>query len=322
MKNKKNLFIVNFPLQVLNALEAIYFFKLQNVIFVTIYNRSNKNIIQIKEQIKNISFDELIEVNISKYKLFEYIKLINKLKKCEYDNIFTGEIDDIYFRVIVANLMKTKLFLLDEGSSGIIEYETKIKSNNINRFRLKDYRFLLFGLKMKLKDTINFFTYYDFNPLKNGEVIRNKLEYMKRNFKKNNEDYSNVLFFLGQPAFISSDKNEVNRLLKRVINKYKHKKILYIPHREENLDDTVKYIKKDLEILEINEPIEKYFLNNGIYPYHVISYLSTALTTTKILYEDCFVEYIKIDKPNQYLKDVEILYTYFEKNNILMFSDN
>lgn len=327
MVEKKNLFIINSPLQLINAIEAIHFFKLKNIIFVMIYNRSKNNIIQLEEQIKKVDYEEIIKIYpSSNNRFFGYVNLIKQLRKYQYDKVFTGELEDSNFRILIANLKKEKLFLLDEGTSTVVDYETKIKQNKLNKYGYKEFRFLVFGFSLKLKDTINFFTYYDFTPLKGGEVIINKLEYMRKDFKQNSVDYGDSLFFLGQPKFIFSDKREFEIILKSVIQQYKDKKIFYIPHREEiNILETIKDIDERFKILEINQPIEQYFLNKGIYPKHIISYSSTALFTTKMLFKDCLVEYIKIKKPNinlNIMKYLDIVYKYFEKNGILEFKYN
>ncbi|MDN5130955.1 hypothetical protein [Aliarcobacter butzleri] len=326
MKEKKNLFIINSPLQLLNALEAIYKFKLNNIIIVAIYNRSIKNIEQIETQLSKINCEEIIRFNpLKEGKIKGYVRLIKRLQKNIYEKIFTGELVDSKFRVTIANLKKDKLYLLDEGTSIIQYYEETIKKNKINKYNLKDFRFLLFGLKIELEDSINFFTYYSFSLSQNVQVIENKLEYMKKNFKVNCEDYSNKLFFFGQSLLIFSNKNEFEDSLKKVIKKNKDKKVIYIPHREDK--ETVKIAKeidKNIEILELNQPIEQYFLENGIEPKNAISYFSTALTTTKILFEDCFVEYIKVEKPNLRLYDknnLGLIYKYFEKSNIKEFKE-
>ena len=56
MENKKNLFVINTPLQLLNTIEAIYKFELKNIIIVAIYNRSIKNIEQIEAQLGKINY--------------------------------------------------------------------------------------------------------------------------------------------------------------------------------------------------------------------------------------------------------------------------
>ena len=63
MENKKNLFVINSPLQLLNSIEAIYKFELKNIIIVAIYNRSIKNIEQIEAQLGKINCDEIVRFN-------------------------------------------------------------------------------------------------------------------------------------------------------------------------------------------------------------------------------------------------------------------
>lgn len=59
--------------------------------------------------------------------------------------------------------------MLDEGTSTIVDYETKIKQNKLDKYGYKEFKFLLAGLRIKFKDTMqNFFTYYDFEPLNWG----------------------------------------------------------------------------------------------------------------------------------------------------------
>ncbi|KLE07044.1 polysialyltransferase family glycosyltransferase [Aliarcobacter butzleri] len=326
MKEKKNLFIINSPLQVLNTLEAIYKFELKNIIIVAIYNRSVKNIEQIETQLSKINCEEIIRFNpLKEGKIKGYVRLIKRLQKNIYEKIFTGEIEDYRFKAILANLEKEQLFVLDEGSATVSLYESTIKQNKINKFNLKSFKFLLYGLKINIKDIINFFSYYDFEPLKNGIVVNNSLEYLKKDFKKNEINYDNTIFFLGQPLFIFSNEKQFEDSLNKVVKSNKDKKIIYIPHREDKESlKIVKKIDKNIEILELDKPIERYFLENGIEPKNIISFSSTALTTTKILFKNCNVEYIKNRKPNLKLNDMknlDFIYKYFEKSNIKEFKE-
>ncbi len=326
MKEKKNLFIINSPLQVLNTLEAIYKFELKNIIIVAIYNRSIKNIEQIETQLSKINCEEIIRFNpLKEGKIKGYVRLIKRLQKDIYAKVFTGEIEDYRFKAILANLKKDELFVLDEGSATVSLYESTIKQNKINKFNLKSFKFLLYGLKINIKDIINFFSYYDFEPLKNGIVVNNSLEYLKKDFKRNEINYDNTIFFLGQPLFIFSNEKQFEDSLNKVVKSNKDKKIIYIPHREDKESlKIVKKIDKNIEILELDKPIERYFLENGIEPKNIISFSSTALTTTKILFKNCNVEYIKNRKPNLKLNDMknlDFIYKYFEKSNIKEFKE-
>ncbi len=318
---KKNLIIIGSPLQLINAMEAVHFFKLENVILVIAFNGLLSNNIQIEEQINSFKCEEVVKIYPSSVsKFLQYLKLIKYLQRYTYDKLFIGEFGSA-FRIILANINKEKVFLLDDGTATIVDYEKSIKINKINRYSFKELRFLIFGLKIRIKDKINFFTYYNLEKLPDSEVIKNNLEYMKKDFIQNSIDYGDTIFFFGQPSEIFLDKQELELNLYKIVNKFSEKKILYIPHRAQTKDEinNIRLMNKNIKILEINKPVEKYFLNNGIYPKHVISYVSTALTTTKILFPECNANYIKIKNPNFDLIDMkylDYLYYYFEEDNI------
>ena len=321
---KKNIFIVGTPLQVINAIEAIHHFKLKNIVFVIKFNFIQNNIIQIEEQIQAIDKkSEIITIYPSSKgsKFKHYIQTLKYLQKYEYDKFFIGELCS-FCRIIIASLKKEKVYFIDDGNATIVHFERDIKSNNINKFGMREFRFLLYGFKTQIKDKLNFFTYYDLEKLPDVEVIKNNLEYMRKDFVLNNIDYCDTIFFFGQPSEIFSDKKELELYLYKIVNKFGDKKIFYIPHRSQTKDEinNIRLMNKNIKILEINMPVERYFLDNGIYPKHVISYISTALTTTKILFPECTTNYIRIQKPNFNISDMhylDILYDYFEKDNIL-----
>ncbi len=318
---KKNLIIIGSPLQLINAVEAVNFFKLDNIVLVITFNGLLINNIQIEKESSSFRCEEIIKIYPSSVsKFLQYLKLIKYLQKYKFEKLFIGELGSA-FRIILANIDKEKVFLLDDGTATIVDYERSIKINKINRYSLKELRFLTFGLKIKVKDKINLFTYYNLEKLPGFEVIKNNLEYMKKDFVLNNIDYDDTIFFFGQPSEIFSDKKELELYLYKIVNKFSDKKIFYIPHRSQTKDEinNIMLVNKNIKILEINMPVERYFLDNGIYPKYAISYISTALTTTKILFPECNVNYTKIKNPNLHLNDMKYLnylYYYFEKDQI------
>lgn len=318
---KKNLIIIGSPLQLINAVEAVNFFKLDNIVLVITFNGLLINNIQIEKESSSFRCEEIIKIYPSSVsKFLQYLKLIKYLQKYKFEKLFIGELGSA-FRIILANIDKEKVFLLDDGTATIVDYERSIKINKINRYSLKELRFLTFGLKIKVKDKINLFTYYNLEKLPGFEVIKNNLEYMKKDFVLNNIDYCDTIFFFGQPSEIFSDKKELELYLYKIVNKFSDKKIFYIPHRSQTKDEinNIMLVNKNIKILEINMPVERYFLDNGIYPKYAISYISTALTTTKILFPECNVNYTKIKNPNLHLNDMKYLnylYYYFEKDQI------
>ncbi|MDX4071806.1 hypothetical protein Q6A88_08860 [Aliarcobacter skirrowii] len=324
MKIKKNIFIVGTPLQVINAIEAIHHFKLRNIVFVIKHNKIQKNRIHLESIIKSLNNNfEIIHMypSVKNTRIVNYIKTIKYLKKNLYQYFFIGDFST-FTRIAIANLNKEKLFLLDDGIGTIIHLERDIKPNKINKYRFREYRFLFYGFKIKVCDKINLFTYFNIKFLNGVEVIKNNLTYMKSKLEsRDNDEYKNVLFFIGQDWLMHSHKEDLWNDLVKLSQTFKDKKIVYIPHREETEYDlkNVKLIK-NIDILELNQSVEQYFIDNLIYPLNLISFISTALVTTKILFPKCNVNYIKIKNPNYKVNSgltyLDSIYKVLESNDI------
>jgi ACT domain-containing protein len=295
--NLSNLFILRSPLQIINAMEAIEHFQLKNNILVLIYNRMQNNIEQMNLVLDTQKFTKIIHINEKlKSKYFEYVKLIRKLKKENYNYLFIGELG-VSYKIIVANTRKEKVFLLDDGTATIEYYNKFIKYNKYNKYNFREIRFLFSGLNIKVKDKINLFTYFNLVPLHGIDVVKNNLSYLNNNVVNTFKKDESIMYFIGQPieGTIAFDvyKNGINYLIKNF-----NKKIVYIPHRSENKEQQNRLLlsisSEMFEIINPNMPLELYFLKNSIYPLHIVSYISTALVTLTILFKECKADFIRI----------------------------
>lgn len=327
----KNLFILKSPLQIINAFEAVAHFNLSNNIFVLIYTDSLANENQMREIINSTSTHDIKVIHVKKEfksKFLKYVKLIKEFKKDKYNYIFLGEIGKFH-KVLLANIKKEKVFLLDDGAGTVSFYNETIKTGKYNKYKFKEIRFLIFGLKVKVKDKMNLFTYYDLEPVHGVEVIKNRLTNLKKSYQKENIQDSDVIYFIGQPL---DDANIINvdiykEILEKLIIMFQ-KKIVYIPHRFEsdNLKKAISLIDDKLfEINNINKPIEVYFIEQKIYPKHIISSFSTALTTLGMIYEEANINIIKIPENdfnktyfNSYLRE---FYEISDKNKMITFKE-
>lgn len=317
-----NLFVLKSPLQIINAIEAIEHFQLKNNVFVIIHNRLQNNSEQMKVLLDlGNKVDEIIHVEEKyKSKYFEYVKLIKSLKKRPYDYLFVGELGTSY-KTIIANVVKEKVFLLDDGTATIEYYNKFIKRNIYNKYNFRELRFLFSGLKFKVKDKVNLFTYFDLESVYGVDVIKNNLTYLKNRGLNDFVTDGDVVYFIGQPVewFMSFDfyKNSISKLIKEF-----NKKIIYIPHRSESSEQisNIASMKSEmLEMLKPNMPLELYFLKNNIYPSHVVSYISTALITLKILFENTRVDFIRIPRSAENEETIiktEDIYVLFNKMEI------
>ena len=322
----KNLFIIGTPLQLINAMEAINHFKLEKNILVIVHRSLKANKTQIDKIRDLYKWEEVIDIEYSKHSsLLKYVNLVKYLKRYTYKYIFFPKLE-VVPKLVIANVKKEKVFLLDDGGLTVTIYEKFIKTNKLNKYDLKELRFLLFGLKIKIRDKINLFTYFDLEPVNGIEVIKNNLTYLKNKIKNAKRD-DNVIYFLGQPISTLIDDAIYRNSLKSIIKKY-NKKLVYIPHRGET-QDKIDYLSEldnsMFSIKDIGMPVELFFLNTKIYPSHVISYYSTALTTLDLIFEDSVINYIKVPENSStkatFDKSLRKYYELFDKEKILTLQD-
>ena len=322
----KNLFIIGTPLQLINAMEAINHFKLEKNILVIVHRSLEANKTQIDKIRDLYKWEEVIDIEYSKHSsLLKYVNLVKYLKTYTYKYIFFPKLE-VVPKLVIPNVKKEKVFLLDDGGLTVTIYEKFIKTNKLNRYNFKELRFLLFGLKVKIKDKINLFTYFDLPSVNGIEVIKNSLLHLKNSvvdMKKEND----AIYFLGQPISKLISDETYRDSLKSIIKKY-NKKIIYIPHRGET-QDKIDYLSQldnsMFSILDIGMPVELFFLNNNIYPSHVVSYYSTALTTLDLIFEDSVINYIKVPENSSnkvaFDKSLRRYYELFDEEKILTLQD-
>jgi hypothetical protein len=127
-------------------------------------------------------------------------------------------------------------------------------------------------------------------------------------------------YLLGQPLSETNllSEDDYFEYLEYIIDKFENK-IVYIPHRTEQIGDRHKsYVNDKFEIRDIGMPIELYFLEQKIEPYHIISFMTTAFFTLEKLYSQTKYSYIYIpsDKILERAEDVQRAYDLISKCNI------
>ncbi len=313
-----NLFIVGTPLQLLNAIEAAEHFKLENNILIIVHRSLKANRTQI-DSIRNLyKWKEVIDIEYSKNSsILKYINLVKYLKKYKYKYIFIPKLE-VVPKLVIANVEKEKVFLLDDGVMTISIYENNIKTKKLNKYDFKEIRFLFFGLKIKIRDKINVFTYFDLEPVNGIEVVKNKLIFLKDRYLQGASVDNSCIYYLGNPSTRYVDDDTYIENLHRLIKKF-NKKVIYIPHRgeSEEMKKTLYAINNPLfSIIDINMPVELYFLENKIYPSKIIAYFSTALITLHMIFEDCEISFIPISLEKDKNNVLKNIYDIFDKENL------
>jgi hypothetical protein len=318
-----DLFIVSNPFQVISAIEAKEFFKSKESILIVLLQKENSLNLQVEESIAFSSWNEILYMKPvkSKFRFLYYVKFIREFLKREHNfrYIFLKDIVGSpaghFQKVLAVNLPHQKIFSLDDGVKTISDYG-KVE---IEKFS-KVWKWKLFGLKTEL-EIYSLFTAFDL-PKSDLEVVRHNFSFFKNYILKYKfETKTENLYFIGSPLikakFVNSETYK--KMLLDVKRDFREKRQFYIPHRY--CDEQSLEIAKEcgFEILKFTKPIELEFLERREVPVNIISNISTATISLKLIFD--------IEKPILYkfqsrdinlekLEIVKNLYTQFQKYGI------
>lgn len=260
-----------------------------------------------------------------------WIFLIRSLKKSFYDCLFLRAFPlASYF---INNLNHNIFYLLDDGNATINianEFrEAMSLTSRLSLFGLKKdkfkYRLIeqvykLFGIGVvnNIKK-VNFFTFYELDPIANQNVVPNNFLWLNTlksiNKTKVLED---TVFVVGTNvvnALIISEEAYFNYLKRSKNHHRKFQKCTYIPHLRES-EKFLKRIQLELgyEIRKTKYNLELDFLLQNEIPVHLTGSISTALLTMKLMYtSEINVTYMKFNQSTiqqSFSEDIERMYAF------------
>lgn len=278
----KCLILIESPLQLLNAYEAIKHF---NIIDFTLYIRFScvetndsqiKKLINIldikKENIRSVyikpnnkGMSDLLSIILVLFKL----SLFNRI----YNQLYIGNYESKFIKIVTMLYKRERFFLLDDGNKSI-----RIQSE----FKSSTY--------------VDMFTMFDLKPIGNQIVIKNNYKYTKELISNNTSDSKTVLFIGSGMSEIEIVSQEYYLQLMSLISDYYKSSslnMLYIPHRAECVDklDKIRLID-NIDVFPIDYPIELFGVCEGIMPVRISSFCSTAILTLRAIYgcqAECFL---------------------------------
>jgi hypothetical protein len=343
-----SVFLVKSPLQLLNAIEAKHYFRLNTEDCVLIIMGDRKSQPQILELANiqhhwgkvvllenvNLLFGNPLEEN-SHYSAIKSIwqsdifrspafniRRLNRISQHigEVRYIFMGYARYVYMRHFVNRTPHQKTFLLDDGSATIqIAKERKEGLNKASRLSV-DKKIKLFAkklfqrLKSEEKESLCFFTAYDVEPGEKDEVIKNNYDYIRSVNKILEQD--DVVYFLGSPLSEAGimEQKEYLECLEKVNNYFRGLKLVYVAHRrekKENLEEIRKSL--NIDVVLFNFPIEYQIAMVGPRPKILASFVSSALDNCRLIMgKELTIISFKLRLKNcQRREDIELLYNYY-----------
>lgn len=293
-----NIFLIESPLQLLNAYEAHAYFKLDNPLYIVRLSNDKINDNQILKLINYLLVKNkiIVKINSRKKNLFDILKIslikfFFILKEKRFNKIFVGNYESGFFSLLLKKINKKKLILLDDGAKSIITQKNFSNKNNID-----------------------FFSIYDLKPYTNQNIFKNNFDKLKE--KIISKKVAKQTLFLGSKLSeigIVDEKYYIN-FIEKVSLYFSNNSIVYIPHREENTEK-IKNIEKikNVEIKYLDYPVEFYGINENININIVGSFYSTALYTMQNIYK-CESIAFKFNYENSIHKNnINDVYSFYEK---------
>lgn len=304
------LFLVQTPLHIQNAREAINAFSITHCIFFIVYSKNNKKwLMQIRELLPidaEIIMCERDDHDIEGC-VKEYASHINYLKTYDVDFVFLGDARLYIFVDCVNVLANENTYLMDDGSLTIITMHSlkkhgvyyplgkstdKIRAERIEKVKRKH------GLWNMKPVPYNLFTIFDFPSSEDIKVVQNPLQSLRHTHT--NTDPQTVLF-LGQPLgnsrFCSNDT--YNQLMERVAHYYSDKHFLYLPHPRETEEQVAQLERfQNLRIIETSMTVEHFVMTLDSVPHTISGFFSTALWNIAKFQTGLNVEALRIDSGN------------------------
>ncbi|UOB52337.1 hypothetical protein [Acinetobacter junii] len=290
-----NLYIVESPLQLLCAYEAISVNKnetYQLLIRQTGRGLNDKHLISCANRLGlDYKIFVLHTTNI-------YIGLLrNFFLWCslyfkKYERVYFGSVYSSALSFINNFIKKKEVIYLDDGAATLrAQFEMCNKEKNI----------------------CNLFTFFNIEPLQGQNITKHNFEKIK---EKNKNYINEKIYFIGQPVHAMKGFSEEDyiRCVREVANKCNEGDFLhYIPHRVEDLNKINNI--PNIKVIKSNVPVEMYFMENkGSIPKEIYSCYSTALITLPLLFYG--IKSIAIKNKNNKISEIDFMYEYFLNDNI------
>ncbi len=253
LQNKEALFIVESPLQIMCAYEAIKTFEPKKVKIIARLADTGRN---------NKQMELLINEFLSDYDMQKvYLKPESRSLK------FVSIAFMLIIKVLVLSVLGYALFIGNYRS----KFAKLLRAATLNcpqSILEKSYTFSIFDLSSSLH-------------------IKNKFTHLSNILLKNKGNRKDVVIFIGSPIrqIDAWMKGDYFKAIEQVKQKYKTMDFFYFPHRRELKEDLDKISSYGIQIMENNYPIEMFYLEFPDYnPKVVASLYSTAMFTMRLIY--------------------------------------
>ncbi len=330
---RTNLYVVDSPLQLLNAIEAKFKHsssESSNLLIVR-YQRALLVQQQLDKCLELSSWDKVIKVVPFYYEFTSWIKLFFLVRgfksKLIVEKLYVGSFFYRSFHLFQSNLNPAKSYLLDDGNNTISVYEKLKKGFQYSEFNdqylnrtARSVLCKLLGLKKPERLKYSFFTNFDLTTTPAIDIQKNEYQFLKTQIK--DFTVTDDVFFLGGPLTENGVIDEIDYInnLDVICNYFSstlNRKVTYIVHRRETDRKLRKLATHGFTVRSLCYPVELDFLFRKEIPAVVCSFYSSALITLQSIYKSMNIVSFKLPD-NQFLRqekyqEINTIYEYYGK---------
>lgn len=296
-----NVFLIESPLQLLNAIEAKTYYQLKNEDSLLLLQNGEipESLEQMKSMINADIWPNVRIVGTGKGKISWFTRMI-ALKKIakkvgQINLLFLGDYRSDLMKDFANTVNYKKLVVIDDGAATINTYKNLVGKEeiNVNHFSNLSKTEMIKNITKKIlyfgnapssftPKQIDLFTVYNLPSENRVKVHKNEYYYHKSINKQ--KLVEGKIYFLGAPLsekkVIKSNEEYFNYLLliKESLPKLP---IVYVPHRAEESDKIRKIKELGFNIEQNHTCVEHMMIYSNTIPEYIISFYSSALINLK-----------------------------------------
>lgn len=288
-----NLYIVESPLQLLCAYESISENNQPYTLLLRMTGRGNNDLHLINcAQSLDVNFQKIV-VRTEKVKFDLLLNIFNilRLSAKKYETVYLGSYYSNFLKILKKLFKCNEIYYLDDGLATLRAQKEILKK----------------------QVPVNWYTFFELKGISDQKIIRHDFKNVK---KKLTDKKSDGCYFIGQPYHLMNGytKEDYLSAVKVAMEHSQTGKLKYIPHRVEDVS-VIKDLN-NLEIVELNIPVELYFISIDTIPESIYSCYSTALITLNSLLPNINIVSLHLEKIKSNSDEIPIVYEYFEKTYI------
>ena len=305
-----NIYIVESPLQFLNALEARHHFA--DGPHTLLVRTSAAGYPRQEAQMRRLlalfpqAWDRVVTYAGDDWphdELKRSVYFLLRLLPQQYERVFIGDPTSFIQRFLGLNVRARQLFLLDDGVQSISLQKgpqpVTVPLRGVASPKRKLLRLFqrLPGIHLQARKPLDLFTCFALDRHPGQTVVRHDYAFLRRAVEAAPIVDSNAVYVLGTPMEEYNFVTEASArcLLQWIRERWPSQRIVYVAHRRES-DAKLARIRDDygFEVVAFDLPVEVAFRDQGISPRAIVSFYSSAMFTLGHLYRGATITALRI----------------------------